>query len=182
MTVDYLLKSKSTSRCWLVLISPHSFFTLLYSMLSVAHLMTCMEGKNGLWSLSQPMKALVLCDSAVSSSGSIYCEERATVRFSSSGRRMQWVKLKLYCVTNMPASRQFVRKSWCTDTSLRLKGGVKNDHCMRKLFFLSVNAATWSFLPGYQARQHSWEHPGLVWGSWGGSYVRSTDISPFRTE
>lgn len=32
------------------------------------------EGKNGLWSLSQPMKALVLCDSAVSKSGSKFCQ------------------------------------------------------------------------------------------------------------
>lgn len=36
--------------------------------------MICREGKNGLWSLSQPMKALVLCDSAVSKSGSKFCQ------------------------------------------------------------------------------------------------------------
>lgn len=32
------------------------------------------EGKKGLWSLSQQIKALVLCDSAVSKSGSKCCQ------------------------------------------------------------------------------------------------------------
>lgn len=123
------------------------------------HLMTCREGKNGLWSLSQPMKALVLCDSAVSSSGSRYCEREGG---GSAWKKKKWLP-EWTDETVIPSSRQFIGKLF------EAKQGSRN----------SVNAEMWVFIPGYQARQHSWELPGLVWGSWGCNSVQSTNKSPF---
>lgn len=59
---------------------------------------------------------------------------------------------------------------------------VKCDHSRRKKCFVSKTAAKKHFILGYQARQRSWEPPGLVWERWGCSSVQSTDTSPVWTE